>query len=307
MYANEMGHFVKSLCMMLVLGLFWVSPAFAHAADQGFVLLLPTTAYIAAGTMVVVLTILLLVLLKPGQLDGIMCPVTWRFGVKLNLNTYQTATQLGVALSLALLLLIGLRGPTDPQANLMPLVLWTVWWMFLFVVQALIFDVWSWINPWPALHRFFVPANAKVMDLPASVSVWPAVLVMALFQGFVLADAEPNDPGRLSLFALGYWLFTWAGMTVFGRGPWLQQAECFTVLFRLIGAMRPAQGRQFGLPGWQVFAADYDLSHAAFVLIILAAGSFDGLYETFWWLAQIGVNPLEYPGRTALIWSTTVG
>ncbi|MEM6310890.1 MAG: hypothetical protein AAF754_12665, partial [Pseudomonadota bacterium] len=47
--------------------------------------------------------------------------------------------------------------------------------------------------------------------------------------------------------------------------------------------------------------------HAAFVLIILAAGSFDGLYETFWWLAQIGVNPLEYPGRTALIWSTTVG
>ncbi|MEM7044621.1 MAG: hypothetical protein AAF543_17570, partial [Pseudomonadota bacterium] len=44
-----------------------------------------------------------------------------------------------------------------------------------------------------------------------------------------------------------------------------------------------------------------------FALALLAVGSFDGLNETFWWLAWIGVNPLEFPGRSAVIWPTVAG
>ena len=40
---------------------------------------------------------------------------------------------------------------------------------------------------------------------------------------------------------------------------------------------------------------------------MLAVGSFDGLKETFWWLALIGINPLEFPGRTSVIWSSSLG
>ncbi len=301
-----MSPHVKPCLAALAVAFGAAGAANAHAADQGFVLLLPTTAYITGGTLTVALTILLLVLLRPGRLKAAMQPVTLR--VRPDLGAWHNWGQIAAALCLALLILIGLRGPTDPQANLMPLVLWNVWWMLLFVVQALIFDVWRWVNPWPALHRFLLPDHRPPLTLPAHVSIWPAVLLMVAFQGFVLADTAPNDPGRLARFALGYWGVTLAGMTLFGRKPWLRQVECFSILFALLGTLRIVQGPKIGLPGWQIFDAQrFDLSHAAFVLIILASGSFDGLYETFWWLARMGINPLEYPGRSAMIWPTTLG
>ena len=49
------------------------------------------------------------------------------------------------------------------------------------------------------------------------------------------------------------------------------------------------------------------LSGAAFVLLVLASVSFDGLSRTFWWLDLVGVNPLEYPGRTVLIGANSLG
>ena len=51
-----------------------------------------------------------------------------------------------------------------------------------------------------------------------------------------------------------------------------------------------------GAPGLGVFA-----------LTLLAVGSFDGINETFWWLGLIGVNPLEFPGRSAVVLPTMLG
>ena len=42
-------------------------------------------------------------------------------------------------------------------------------------------------------------------------------------------------------------------------------------------------------------------------MLILGTGSFDGLNETFWWLGKIGINPLEFPGRSAVIVPTILG
>lgn len=43
------------------------------------------------------------------------------------------------------------------------------------------------------------------------------------------------------------------------------------------------------------------------VLLILSAVSFDGLSNTFWWLSLAGINPLEFPGRTAVMGLNTLG
>ena len=284
-------------------------PAFAHAAEQGFVLLLPTTAYITAGTLVVVATMLLLFILKPGQLAKTFKPIETSFQGHWLLPP-KLAPLIGT-FSLGLLIFIGLVGPNDPQANLLPLTLWTVWWMALFVIQGVLFDVWRWINPWVALHRLIQPDGAGYFSVRTRHSVWGAVALFIAFQGFVLADVAPNDPDRLAIFALGYSAFTLLGMSLFGRDFWLRDVECFTVLFSLIGAMRIARiddRLRFGMPGWQFFrAGKLGVSHAVFVLVILAAGSFDGLHETFWWLGQIGINPLEFPGRSAMVWKSSVG
>lgn len=43
------------------------------------------------------------------------------------------------------------------------------------------------------------------------------------------------------------------------------------------------------------------------MLVMLGSGSFDGLNETFWWLAVLGVNPLEFPGRSAVVLPNVLG
>ena len=55
------------------------------------------------------------------------------------------------------------------------------------------------------------------------------------------------------------------------------------------------------MPGWRSLELQpLPVSLAVFCLMILISGSFDGLSETFWWLGQVGINPLEFPGRSAV-------
>jgi hypothetical protein len=42
-------------------------------------------------------------------------------------------------------------------------------------------------------------------------------------------------------------------------------------------------------------------------VVLLGTGSFDGLNESFAWLSLNGINPFEYPGRSAMISRTMVG
>ena len=49
------------------------------------------------------------------------------------------------------------------------------------------------------------------------------------------------------------------------------------------------------------------LSGMLFVLLTLSSISFDGFANTFFWLSRVGINPLDYPGRTALMGANTLG
>lgn len=63
-----------------------------------------------------------------------------------------------------------------------------------------------------------------------------------------------------------------------------------------------------GMPGWRALANPAtSTSSAVFILVLLGTGSFDGFNETFYWLNIIGVNPLEFPGRSAVVKQTVVG
>jgi hypothetical protein len=49
------------------------------------------------------------------------------------------------------------------------------------------------------------------------------------------------------------------------------------------------------------------LSGALFVLLTLSSVSFDGLSKTFWWLGLGDINPLEFPGRSAVVGRNSAG
>jgi hypothetical protein len=132
------------------------------------------------------------------------------------------------------------------------------------------------------------------------------------FMAFALADLAPDDPSRLATFVLDYWLYTFAGMVLFGGEAWLSRCECFTILLRQFATLcffqRGPDGLEITTPGRPLVQAEsLSISAGVFVLLILGSGTFDGLNETFWWLGQIGVNPLAFPGRSAVVWQTLSG
>jgi hypothetical protein len=311
-YANDMSAKRKSLFLTLLTSCTLIADcASAHASEQGLVLLLPTDVYAAAGTLTVIVSIVFVTCMPREFLM-----MSFR-GADLGLRRGSKREAVFLASSLVasavflFLIFIGFTGPTDPQNNLLPLTIWTVWWVGVFVVQGTVFDVWRWVNPWTGLVRFLDLGRKPIITIPEKVGAWPAVAVLICFQLFLLADIAPSDPQRLASIVLGYWIFTLIGIELCGQDAWLRRVECFTVMFRLIGSLRPIQGGEnprFGLPGWVGLSiAPLGFSYAVFCLVVLAGGSFDGVNETFWWLAQIGINPLAFPGRSAVMWSSALG
>ncbi len=302
-------------CLLMSVGMLPVliaaKNAHAHVSEQGFVLLLPTDLYIFSGVAAVVASILLL-LLVPARVVEVLFKGRRLFSRPDRAG--ETVTSLLASGLLGLFIYGGLTGTRDPLENPLPLLVWTVWWIGLVSVQGLVGDIWRWINPWSGLYRLLrgrMDAPALV-PLPENWGVWPGIAGFLGFAALLLVDLAPDDPARLAWFVLGYWLFTFAAMIIFGGRDWLRQGEFLSILMGHYSASAPVGAKDgklsIGLPGWQLLnRPTANLSSAVFILFLLATGTFDGLNETFWWLAQIGINPLEFPGRSAVVLPNFLG
>lgn len=282
-------------------------PAVAHVSERAIVLLLPTDYYSAFGVLAVMFTVVLTVVIPPKVF-------AWMFAK--HTPTQPTPKPVPVALSapihaiafasFALLITLGLFGPRDPLVNLLPLTVFTVWWICLLIVQATLGNIWAVINPWtgPVGWAF---GNGHRFRLPDWVGAGPAVIGFLLFAAYYLTDIAPDDPARLAKFAGGYWLFTFAMCGVFGR-IWLEKCESFTVIFNLVGTLALLQGRKLQWPGHALVRfAKPSMTLALLSVSFLAIGSFDGLNETFWWFGKLGLNPLEFAGRSSVVTENLLG
>ena len=284
--------------------------ALAHASEQGFVLLLPTDVYITAGVASVALTVILLALIPAGLASGVFRPVPlWRRKAM----PLHHLTSCVAAILLAVLVWVGLTGPRDPLANPLPLLIWTVWWIGLVSLQGLVGNHWRWSNPWtgPAALLARLTGMRAPLRYPRFLGHAPGIVIFLAFATFLLADPAPADPGRLAIFVGGYWYAAMLGVVLFGP-RWLIRGEALTILMRVYARMgllgHKGARLALGLPGWKVMARPgVPLGLALFILILLGTGSFDGLNETFWWLARLGLNPLEFPGRSAVVTETMLG
>jgi hypothetical protein len=286
---------------------FWIvlaSAAWGHSAEQGFILLLPTDIYITAGVLTVVASILLVSLMSPQISLRVMQPV----GQFKSAKKQSDLISILATLFLFLCLWIGISGPRDPLGNILPLTIWIVWWICFTTVLPIFGNLWAAINPWTGINSLIFGGTSQARLMPASIGVWPAVVLLIVFNGFAIADIAPSDPSRLAVFVGVYWCFIFAGTMFFEPRDWLNRVECFTVFFRLVASLAPYQRGQFGFPGWATLKLpQLGLSHGFFCIAMLGTGSFDGLHETFWWLALVGINPLEFPGRSAVIGTSWLG
>src|SRR5690606_22148093 len=119
------------------------------------------------------------------------------------------------------------------------------------------------------------------------------------------------DPERLAAALVGYFLANLAAMAVFGHEQWSRRAECLSVFMRMIarlgvvGTGPTADARRsvaLCLPGAKLVSAEpMPASGTLFLLLALGSVSFDGLMRTFFWLGLFDINPLEFPGRSAVM------
>ncbi len=277
------------------------TPVLAHATDQAFVALLPTDIYITAGVATVVLTVIALFLLPDGFVRRLFSSIE---RPARSPSRATIATSLISFFVMAALVALGLAGPRDPLSNLMPLMFWTVGWVAIVSLSGVFGNLWPWLNPWTGLYRLIAP-DWRQRPVPERYGLWPGTMMLILFTGFLLADIAPDDPARLAIVVAVYWSATMIGLLIAGPS-WLTHFELAHALcgaYAKLTAIAP-DGR--GGPGWQLLRP-FPFGAGLFALALLGCGSFDGLNETFWWLGLIGVNPLEFPGRSAVFGETITG
>ncbi|TPM99582.1 hypothetical protein FJ977_09295 [Mesorhizobium sp. B2-1-3A] len=290
------------------------TPAFAHASDRGHVLLLPTGYYLVGGAFAVAVSFLVLALLPAASIDRF-----WRR--RLPLFTFGDSARTSLSLisfaGFSILVAAGLFGSRDPLSNPLPLVIWTLLWAGLTLLQGAFGDLWSWLNPWYGpwrlASRLRGASDEGLRRLPRWIGCWPAVILFFAFAWFELIDPAPDDPARLALVAGFYWLLTFLAMLMFGYRGWSRSGEFLTIFFSMVARFAPVERDEKGRlalcwPGAKLLAAEpLPPSGIAFLLLALSSVSFDGLSKTFFWLGLFGINPLEFPGRTAVIGSGSLG
>jgi hypothetical protein len=287
--------------------------AWAHAGERGFVLLMPRGYALWGGTLAVAASFLVLLSMPEAPIRRFAAA-----GIGLGRLPPMPDTWLS-AISFALmfaLIAAGLTGTRDPLENPLPLTVWTLWWGGLTAAHALFGNLWASLNPWIAPYRLLrallrLPETS--LAYPPRLGHWPAIATFLAFGWFELVHPAPDDPARLALAVSAYAAITLLGMLLFGARAWLTHGEAFAVFFRFVSLVAPIQAnRDRGVtlvpPGaGLVRHGALGPSAALFVLLMLATVSFDGLSKTFWWLGLGGINPLEFPGRTAVMGRNSLG
>lgn len=281
-------------------------PAFAHAAGRGFVMLLPTGWVIAGGAAAVLVSFIAVSLLPRLAMKAPALPPPLSPAVA-------QAASLVSAIVLGALIVLGFIGPRDPVENLLPLAIWTLWWVEIVMLHPLFGNLWQAINPITGPHalltgRFGREEGAAPLRYPAWLGYWPAVLIFFAFAWFQLVYPAPEDPEILAIAVAVYLALSLAGALAFGLGDWLGRGDPFAVFLAQLGAAAPFGRGGLRWPGAGLLSLPVlPLSGIIFVLLTLGSITFDGFANTFAWLSLIGVNPLDYPGRTPLMAANTAG
>jgi hypothetical protein len=284
--------------------------AFACALPPSVILTLPTGTYIAAAALAVGLTAFLGAAAR--RLPVMEPRLLWdrRVFLPTTLTSYLSF------LGFLALIFVGLFGDRDPMHNLMTLVFWTGVWIAVPLGSMLSGNLWRPLNPWTGPVRIARLLLGRTGSIGLDrLGHWPAVAGYAGFVWFQMVSLYPDDPTVLAGVALTYWAVIFV-LAVLEGEDWLQRGEFLTVLFGLIARVAPfwleIEGPRArlmrGWPGTQVLAMPpLAPSAVVFLSLALAALTFDGLMETFWWQALIGENPLEPTGRSAVMLPNSVG
>lgn len=298
-YAPRAGRGRRRLAwpqLMALLLLAWDRAAWAHAFQERYELPLPLEYFVAGAGLTVALSFVVLALRMRRSAERAHYRI--RLPAPLVHLLSRALQFLGVGV-LVLAVTAGFLGAQgDWDSNLLPVLVWVIWWIGLAFVVALVGNLWNNLDPWRSMG-LLLPARA-VLSWPQWLDTWPAA---ALFFGFACAElawSENAVPQKLATLVLAYSLLTWLGMALFGRETWREKADPFACFFGLFSQFAPlAIDRQAGAVELIVRPIGAGLalenqprepstSATAFIVLMLSTVAFDGIGETPFWDDRMG-------------------
>ncbi|MBM4409683.1 MAG: hypothetical protein FJ038_14060 [Chloroflexi bacterium] len=196
------------------------------------------------------------------------------------------------------------------DADVATLFLWVYGWVLVAILSAVAGPVWTWLDPFATLNDLGAAALRRAgvrpmaaAEYPAWLGEWPAVagLIVVVWLELVYPG------GNLGLILVGYTGLTLAAMAQWGRDPWREHGETFSVWFATLG--RLARFELVGRPGSSTVRRRPFLSGllggswsvALVVLVAVGTGSilYDGLSQTKPWFDAFGFPAV--PGATLLL------
>ncbi|WP_435195438.1 hypothetical protein [Natronomonas sp. EA1] len=214
---------------------------------------------------------------------------------------------------LAFVVALGLFGPNDVLTNPAPVFLVEVfWWVSYSILALLVVDVWRVIAPWTVVFEWLGEPSLD-REYPDWLGALPALVAFLVFVWLnmvVLAFAQPILAAAL---AASYFLVMLAGMAVFGKDAWLENADAFTLVFGFFGRFAPLaltdEGIEVRAPAvGLVREAVTSVEGVLLVVAMLYALTFDGFKETetFLHLFIALPNPGLHPTLWGVLWGGAI-
>jgi hypothetical protein len=222
----------------------------------------------------------------------------------------------------------GFAGTQTATANLVPTVVYVVFWVGIPFTTLLLGDVFAAFNPWRALARGVAWAYGRLrggreapapLVYPRWLGRWPAALGILAFAWVELVYVNRDDPSQLATMAVLYAAIQLIGMSVYGIEPWSRNADAFGVYFRLFSMLSPLHWRSRELYVRPPLAGapklDAGAGTVALLCTMIGTVSFDGLSQGALWTGTGGLAPklqqrfinLGFSGEVALEITFTVG
>ena len=239
-----------------ILFLNWAGSAAAHGFGQHYDLPVPLWLYVVGAAATVAVSFAVVGLCVRGTSGASTYPrfnlLQWPVGRFVAHPVFLFCLKLVSAGLLVLIVVAGLFGHQNPAKNLVPTLVWVIWWVGLAYVSALAGNLWALLNPWKgffgwaeALYRRLAPGRqlSRHWAYPQRLGAWPGVLLFLGFAWVELVFQGAAVPANLAVMALIYSGITWTGMFLFGKDTWLRYGEAFSLAFSLLARFAPTEVR----------------------------------------------------------------
>jgi hypothetical protein len=201
---------------------------------------------------------------------------------------------LGVAF-FVLFVYAGFAGAQTATDNLVPTVVYVLFWVGFAFAAALFGDVFRAVNPWRAIARFVAWVMGRLggggapepLEYPHRLGRWPAAIGILIFAWVELCYGNKDDPSILTIMALAYAAVQLVGMSLYGIEPWERKADAFAVYFGLFARLSPLRWERgtvyyrpllTGVPGLDIVPGTLPL-----LCVMIGTTSFDGFSQGAAW------------------------